>query len=610
MPFPAVQKTNSSVTIRKMLFKHRQIRAVAQAKAHSIASFQEDDSMEDNRRQPNQPQEEQGYSEVILEPIQDIGLPKKKKSSSSLARKRKKRKQQQRMIIILGSVFAVLLAFFLFMFIRNQQIAAAEAAAQIAAEEAARAQQEKEQAEFQAIVYSDKILQGVTINGVSVGGMTAEQAKNALLPVEQSLTSSRQMQLVYDNKLFPLDLSNMPYTVDTDAVIKEAFDLVKTAIDYTTLMSLVQDVQTNGRALTLSVSYDLTTLNTAVTQIASQIDIPAQDAQVTGVDKDTHQLTFKNEVVGYVVDQPALINLIADAVKTGSTTPINIPITVTQPTLTAAALQGQFVLRASATTDFSTSTSERKYNVRKGAGLINGTVLKPGDVFSTNDTLGVRSTGNGWKMANAYESGAVVPQAGGGVCQLSTTLYNAIVKGDLEVVYRRNHSMPVHYIKEGLDATINSVGNIIDFQFKNNTTSDIVIIGYTSGNKLTFEVWGIPFATTEYDEIKLTSALVSTQDTAGEPVQIEVPVGTEKADGSLMVAGETYVAVTPRKGYVYQSYKNYYLAGTLVRKEKLAVSTYKAFQGEIWICPAEETPIPEITPDPFVTDTSTPTTSP
>ncbi|NTU77570.1 MAG: hypothetical protein HGA90_07150, partial [Alphaproteobacteria bacterium] len=74
--------------------------------------------MEDNRQQPSQPQEEQSYPEVILEPIQDIGLPKKRKSSSAAARKRKKKKQQQRMIIILGSVFAVLLAFFLFMFIR------------------------------------------------------------------------------------------------------------------------------------------------------------------------------------------------------------------------------------------------------------------------------------------------------------------------------------------------------------------------------------------------------------------------------------------------------------------------------------------------------------
>ena len=569
--------------------------------------------MEDNRRQPTQPQEEP-FSEVILEPIQDIGLPKKRKNSSALARKRKKRKQQQRMIIILGAVFAVLLTFFIIMFVRNQQIAAAEAAAQIAAEEAARAQQELEQQEFQAIVHSTTFLEGVSVNGVSIGGMSTDEARTALAPVEQTLTASRVMQLVFDNKLFPLDLSNMPCSVNTDAVLKEALDLAKTAIDYTGMMAEVEDIRVNGRAFTLQVSYDLTSLNAAVSQIAAQIDVPAQDAKVTGIDEKTHVLQIQNEVVGSVVDQAALINLISQAVINNVTTPINIPVVTTQPTLTAATLQGQFVLRASATTDFSSSTSERKYNVRKGAGLVNNTVLKPGDVFSMNDTLGVRSTGNGWKMANAYESGAVVPQAGGGVCQLSSTLYNAVVKGDLEIVFRRNHSMPVAYIKEGLDATINSVGNIINFQFKNNTTSDILIVGYTSSsNKLTFEVWGIPFATTEYDEIKLTSSLVSTNSADGEPLEIEVPVGTEKANGSLMVAGETYVAVTPRKGYVYQSYKNFYLAGTLVRKEKLAVSTYKAFQGEIWICPGAEMPSPssfDNTPEPLPADTPVPTAPP
>ena len=561
--------------------------------------------MEDYRQEPNQPQDEQNFSEVILEPIQDIGLPKKRKSSS-LARKRKKRKQQQRMIIVLSVVVALVLSLFIYVFVSNQRQAAAEAAAQIAAEEAARAQQEKEDQEFQAIVNSNTFLDGVTVNGVSIGGMTMDEAKAALAPVEQSLTAARQLQLVYDNKLYPLDLSNLPAVVNTDTVLKEAFNLAKTAIDYTSLMALVNDIRINGRPFALSVSYDLTSLNTAVAQIATQIDVPAQNAQVTGIDEKTHALTIKNEVVGSVVDQPALMIAITDAVTNNVSTPINIPVTVSEPSVTAATLQGQYVLRASATTDFSSSTSERKYNVRKGAGLINGTVIKPGDTFSTNDTLGVRSTGNGWKMANAYESGAVVPQAGGGVCQLSTTLYNAIVKGDLEVVYRRNHSMPVHYVKEGLDATINSVGNVIDFQFKNNTTADIIIIGYTVGNKLTFEVWGIPFATTEYDEIKLTSALVSTNSISGDPVEIEVPVGTEKADGSLMVAGETYIAVAARKGYVYQSYKNYYKAGVLVRKEKLAVSTYKAFQGEIWICPGEETPTPEyfeVTPEPIPTDT-------
>ena len=565
--------------------------------------------MEDNRRKPSQPVNESEFSEVILEPIQDIGLPKKRKNGGALSRKRKKRRQQQRMIIALGVVLALVLSVFVYLFISNQRQQAAEAAAQIAAEEAARAQQEKERQEFEALANATTFLQGITVNGIDIGGMTMDEASTALSAAEANVAALRELQLVYDNKLYPLDISDMPITLNTDSVLKEAYPLGKTG-DLAAMKAEVEDVKTKGRAFTLSVSYDLTTLNTKVTAIAAQIDIPAQDAKVTGIDPATHTLAIQSEVVGHVVDQNALITAITDSLMKGSGTPINIPIIDTQPTVIASTLQGSFVMRASATTDFSSSTSARKYNVKKGAGLINGKVLAPGDVFSTNDTLGTRTSSNGWKTANAYESGAVVPQAGGGVCQLSTTLYNAIVKADLEVVSRRNHSMPVHYIKEGLDATINSVGNIIDFQFKNNTTSDIIIIGYTESNKLTFEVWGVPFATTEYDEIKLSSARVSTTEPAGEPIEMEVPVGTEKADGSLMVAGETYVAVTPRKGYVYQSYKNYYLAGTLVKKEKLAVSSYKAFQGEIWICPGEITPVPEITPEPIPSTEVIPPTSP
>ena len=557
--------------------------------------------MEDNRRKPSQPGSESEFSEVILEPIQDIGLPKKRTNGSSLSRKRKKRRRQRQMIIGLGVVIALVLSVFVYMFISNQRAAAAEAAAQIAAEEAARAQQEKDRQEFEALANATTFLEGITVNGIDIGGMTMDEATSALNAAEANVASLKQLQLVYDNKLYPLDISDMPITFNIDAVLKGAYTLCKTG-DLAAMKAEIADVKANGRAYTLTVSYDLTTLNTKVATIATQIDVPAQNAKVTGIDATTHTLAIQNEVVGHVVDQNALITAITESLMKGSSTPITIPIIETQPTVTAASLQGSFVMRASATTDFSTSTSARKYNVKKGAGLINGTVLAPGEVFSANDTLGTRTTGNGWKIAHAYVGGTVEDQAGGGVCQLSTTLYNAIVKADLEVVFRRNHSMPVNYIKEGLDATINSVGNIIDFQFKNNTTSDIIVIGYTEGNKLTFEIWGVPFATTEYDEIKLTSSRVSITEPEGEPVEIEVPVGTEKPDGSLMVAGETAVIVAPRKGYVYQSYKNYYLAGTLVKKEKLAVSTYKAFQGEIWICPGEVTPVPEITPEPVPTE--------
>ena len=566
--------------------------------------------MEQDRRQPDQaPQPfNANPTEVILEPIADLGLPKKHKSGGSLSKKRKKRRQQKRIIIMLCAVGAVALAILIYIFVSSQQRAAAEAAAQIAAEEALRAQQEQQQKEFEQMANSTVFLQGITVNGIAIGGMTMDEAKTALGAAEANISAQRELQLVYDNKLFPLDLTGMPISVNTDSVLTEAYQLGKTG-DYAAMKAESDEIAANGRAFTLTVSYDMTMLTASIAQIAAKIDVPAVNASVTGIDTDTHALSIKDEVVGHAVDQAALQTLITDAILNGVKTPINIPVVETQPTVTKAALQGQYIKRASMTTDYSTSPSARKYNVKKGAGIINGTVLAPGETFSTNGTLGVRSAANGWKEANAYESGAVVPQYGGGVCQLSTTLYNAVVKADLEIVFRRNHSMPVTYIDKGLDATINSVGNEIDFKFKNNTNGEIIIIGYTtSSSKLTFEIWGLPFATTEYDEIKLTSTEVSTNTIPGDPVQIEVPVGTEKADGTLMVAGETYTAVAARKGYVYQSYKNYYLAGKLVKKEKLAVSTYKAYQGEIWNCMVDVTPTPGATstPSAFIAETATP----
>jgi len=556
--------------------------------------------MEQNNRQPDQPVQPDGseYSEVILEPIQDLGLPNQPKKRKSNGGKRKKRIRQKRIMIALGVVVATGLSILLFMFISNQRELAAEAAAQAAADEAARAQQELERQEFEAMANSTTFLQGITVNGVDIGGMTMADAKTALASIQETLDAQREIMLVYENHPYPLDLTDIPRTVNTDAVLSEAYHLGKTG-SYVSMKAETEDIQANGKEFSLTVSYDLNALSRGIAEIAAQIDTPAVNAAVTGIDADTHALTIRDEATGFAVDQTVLLNNITDAMLNGVKTPIEIPVLVVEPTITKTSLQGQFVLRASATTDFSSSDSNRKYNVRKGAGMINGTVLLPGDTFSANGVLGTRTKSNGWKVAHAYVQGAIEEQYGGGVCQLSSTLYNAIVKADLEVVYRRNHSMPVSYVKEGLDATINSVGNIIDFKFKNNTAGDIIVIGYTtSSNKLVFEIWGLPFDTTEYDEIKLTSSLVAKSNPPGDPVIIEVPVGTEKPNGTLMVPGEEYVAVAPRKEYIYQSYKNYYLDGELVRKEKLAVSTYKAFQGEIWYC------LPEETPEPLPTDTA------
>ena len=520
--------------------------------------------------------------------------PGKKKPSS---RKRKKKKNGLTVGIVgaLAAIVLVIAGMFLYNRAEEQKRQAAEVAARIAAEEALRAEQERQRIEFEQLANSTVFLDGITVNGIPIGGMTLAEATDKLTEAEKAALVTGELQFPYGTKLYSISLNSILTDSDLALVLSEAYHLGKSG-DYAAITAEIEDVKTNGRVYKTTRAVNSEALHERIAELAALIDTPAKDASITNINAETRTFDITDEVVGLTLDQAALEDEIVTALDEERYVGLILPVIEVQPTVTKEELSGSFVLRGRATTDFSSSASERKYNIRKGAGLINGTVLKPGEEFSTNDTLGTRTTKNGWKMAGAYENGTTVEQAGGGVCQLSTTLYNAAVKSDLEITSRRNHSMPVAYIDKGLDATINSVGNLIDFKFKNNTDGDILIFGYTTDNKtVTFEIYGKPFATDEYDEIRLTSKQVSVEAPASDPVILDLPEGTEKPNGSLLRAGEEYVAVTPRNGYTYQSYKNFYKNGTLVRSEPLARSNYKAFIGEIWRGPAiEATPAPHI----------------
>ena len=141
-------------------------------------------------------------------------------------------------------------------------------------------------------------------------------------------------------------------------------------------------------------------------------------------------------------------------------------------------------------TSFKTSGSGRSANVRNGCALINGTTLYPGDEFSTYDAVSPFSEANGYFLAGSYLNGQVVDSLGGGICQVSTTLYNAVLLSELEVTERHNHSMIVTYVEPSADAAISeSAGK--DFRFVNNTGAPIYIEGYTTEDKqLVFTIYG------------------------------------------------------------------------------------------------------------------------
>ena len=226
-------------------------------------------------------------------------------------------------------------------------------------------------------------------------------------------------------------------------------------------------------------------------------------------------------------------------------------------------------------TNYSSSTQNRCDNIATAAGKINGTVLYPGEEFSVYETIGPLDAANGYELAGAYENGQTVQSYGGGVCQVSTTLYNAVILAELEVTERSNHSMIVTYVKPSMDAAI--AGDYKDLKFVNNQDVPIYIEGYTSGKNVYFNIYG---EETRPANRKVTyeSEVVSEQDPGTQFVATGDPVGT------MSVSQGKHV------GYVAQLWKVVTVDGVEESREVFNKSTYKASPKIVNVGTASEDP--------------------
>lgn len=203
-----------------------------------------------------------------------------------------------------------------------------------------------------------------------------------------------------------------------------------------------------------------------------------------GYDPETKEITESKPGVEFDVDEAQRL---WDAAAIGET--VRIPVTLTQPDLKADEVGGLFGDKlATKTTSLSGSNYNRINNVKLAAKHIDGVILEPGDSFSYNGTVGQRTKANGFLEAGAYANGQVVQEVGGGICQVSSTLYYCTLISNLKITYRTNHYFTVGYIEPGMDATVSWGGP--DFQFQNNRTFPIKIRAYVSNGSLTVEIWG------------------------------------------------------------------------------------------------------------------------
>ena len=337
---------------------------------------------------------------------------------------------------------------------------------------------------------------------------------------------------------------------------------------------------TNGKAGNQVIKEELK--NIIITNIKNQIkginetyQIPVQYAEPDKIDiEKIYKEIYKEAKDAYIIEEPFELykeeNGVDFAISIEEAKKIvsdekeiyTIPLKITKPKVAVKDLGDKLFKQTLAkyTTIYDAGVYNRAHNVALAAKTINGTILLPGETFSYNGKLGNTNAANGYKEATAYVGGKVVPSYGGGICQVSSTLYNAVLYANLEIVERHNHSYIVSYVPAGRDATVAYGGK--DFKFKNTRSYPIKIVASAKNGVVSISIAGIK-EEKEY-EVVLTSSVLSTKAN-----------GTTYENNSNLPEGTEKVI---QKGYIGKTsiaYKILKYNGATISKTVLSKDTYK-----------------------------------
>lgn len=377
-------------------------------------------------------------------------------------------------------------------------------------------------------LFSQTVYTGVTIANIEVGGKTREEVAQ-LLATWQKDKRTRPILLSYEETTFRIEPENFDYSIDEEATADAVWLFGREGPLWDRLKK-IRNAEAEGWSIPLKIKYNENKLDSIAEQLRDTISCPARNATLS---LGTGGIVPEEE--GRELNVPELKELILLALNRTDTSITALPVTPVYPEITASDLakHGIKELMAMYSTQFNTEDVNRTANVRLSAQKITGKLLYPGQIFSYNDTVGPREKAQGFKEAMEIINGEFVPGVGGGVCQVSSTLYNAVLLSGLTIVERTNHSKPLSYVPLGRDATV--VYDILDFKFVNNSPAPVMIMAETVGNKLNVGIFGQRLLEKNID-------IITTQQ------QVIQPTIIKKADSALL-PGETKVEKQGKPGY-------------------------------------------------------------
>ncbi len=469
------------------------------------------------------------------------------------------------------------------------------------------------------IMSNTSALEGVTVNGIDISGMDRDKALEATAGIEDELLSKINISFSVEGESFQYTGQELGVDTDYEEVMDEALAYGNTGT-LEERKAAIDKAETGGAAFIVSIKPDRQKMADVLLPLKSTLDTQPVDASCVftpwghmadgtpfeqdeqamieaaadgkqwdrpelaripdsempiklrykywkndkyidnykPADANISRFVYTEGVNGRSVDMEAVVDAAFGQVESGAYSDITGPVAPVEPAVKVEDLKKSTQLISSWTSSYSNHSSfNRNWNVTKLSGIINGAAIQPGQEWSINTEAGDRTSKGGWKDAAGIVDGGYVDQPGGGVCQISSTTYNAAIRSAMEITDSTHHSIPSDYIPFGLDATISSFGGP-DLKFKNPYATPVYMVSYVDPKEktATVEIYGPLVPDPAYGDVILDFSFED-GGTFGESVMTYIYNSTKAPDGAALAAGQAYEYAKIRPGRKVETFIHY-----------------------------------------------------
>jgi vancomycin resistance protein YoaR len=411
-----------------------------------------------------------------------------------------------------------------------------------------------------ALLSGEQIRSNIFINGINVSGLSRNEAINRLKSIHDDKLGNSFISLKFEGKEWKMTYKDINYSYDIEQTVDRAYSVGHSGDIFKRLTETLRSKMEAQNFETKS-TYDEQPIGKLIGEIAKQIDQEVVDATIK---YKNGKFNVTEDRVGKKLNQEDTLALIKEKLHKVDVAVLDLPVDIVKPIVLKSDLLAIQDKLGEFSTKFNAADGDRTTNIKVATSSTSNVLIRPGEVYSVNETIGPRLAKFGYKEAKVIINNELVPGIGGGVCQVSSTLYNAVLLSNLKIIERQNHSLPLSYVSMGRDATIS--GDYIDFKFLNNTNYPIYIYGEVQGSWVKFTVFG-------KNQYPGRSVSIISQVLKTTPPKVQVIQDPNLPAGTEVVEKKAYT------GYVVNTKRIVYENGKEIVRENLGNSTYRVVNG-------------------------------